>query len=117
MFGLLQLFDWMQKHEKITFSSYSTYIKFMGKSLNPIKALEIYNSIQDESVRNNVSVCNSVLSCLIRNGKFENSLKLFHQMKQDGLRPDAVTYSTVCSMPLIHISSFQFSFLKKQLVM
>ncbi|XP_034702451.1 pentatricopeptide repeat-containing protein At1g10910, chloroplastic isoform X1 [Vitis riparia] len=92
---LSQLFDWMQKHEKITFSSYSTYIKFMGKSLNPIKALEIYNSIQDESVRNNVSVCNSVLSCLIRNGKFENSLKLFHQMKQDGLRPDAVTYSTL----------------------
>ncbi|RVX04676.1 Pentatricopeptide repeat-containing protein, chloroplastic [Vitis vinifera] len=91
----IELFDWMQKHEKITFSSYSTYIKFMGKSLNPIKALEIYNSIQDESVRNNVSVCNSVLSCLIRNGKFENSLKLFHQMKQDGLRPDAVTYSTL----------------------
>ena len=109
MFAIMQLFDWMQKHGKISFSSYSSYIKLMGKNLNPIKALEIYNSIQDETVRNNVSVCNSVLSCLVRNGKFESSLKLFHQMKQDGLRSDAVTYSTVYSIPLIHILSFEFS--------
>ncbi|KAJ9703242.1 hypothetical protein PVL29_004862 [Vitis rotundifolia] len=76
----------------------SSYIKFMGKSLNPIKALEIYNSIHDESIRNNVSICNSILSFLVRNGKFESSLKLFHQMKQDGLRPEAVTYSTTLEL-------------------
>ncbi|KAJ9703245.1 hypothetical protein PVL29_004865 [Vitis rotundifolia] len=75
----------------------SSYIKFMGKSLNP-KALEIYNSIHDESIRNNVSVCNSILICLVRNGKFESSLKLFHQMKQDSLRPQAVTYSTTLEL-------------------
>lgn len=68
----------------------------MGKSLSPVKALEIYNSIKDESTRNHVSVCNSVLSCLVRNGKFESSITLFRQMKQDGLVPDIVTYSTVC---------------------
>lgn len=70
-------------------------MKFMGKSLNPVKAMEIYHGIHDESAKNNVFICNSVLSCLVRNGKFDRSLKLFHQMKMDGLMPDAVTYSTV----------------------
>ncbi|OVA03747.1 Pentatricopeptide repeat [Macleaya cordata] len=92
-----KLFDWMKKRGKINIASYSSFIKFMGKSRNPIKALETYNSIQDESTRNNVSVCNSILGCLIRNGKFESSIKLFDQMKQSGLTPDAVTYSTLLS--------------------
>jgi pentatricopeptide repeat protein len=70
-------------------------MKFMGKSLNPVKAIEIYNGIHDESAKNNVFICNSVLSCLVRNGKFERSINLFQQMKINGLMPDAVTYSTV----------------------
>ncbi|KAF8411777.1 hypothetical protein HHK36_004336 [Tetracentron sinense] len=90
-----QIYGWMQKHGKISIASYSSYIKIMGKSHNPLKALEIYSSIQDESTKNNVSICNSVLGCLIRNGKFESSIKLFDQMKQGGLMPDAVTYSTL----------------------
>ena len=86
----------MQKNGRISISSYSSYIKFMGNGLNPVKALEIYNNIDDELTRNNVSVCNSVLSCLVRSGKFESSIRLFHQMKKDGLKPDVVTYTTVC---------------------
>lgn len=92
---LSQLFEWMQQNGKISASSYSSYIKFIGKSLNPVKALEIYNSIQDESTRKNVHICNSVLGSLVRSGKFDGSFKLFHQMKQDGVTPDAVTYSTL----------------------
>lgn len=92
---LSQLFEWMQKHGKINVSSYSTYLKFVGKSFNLVKALEIYNNIDDESIKNDVSTCNSVLGCLVRNGKFESSIKLFHQMKQDGLSPDVVTYCTL----------------------
>lgn len=88
----------MQQNGKISASSYSSYIKFVGKSLNPVKALEIYNSIQDESTKRNVFICNSVLSSLVRTGKFDSSIKLFHQMKQDGLTPDVVTYSTVCPL-------------------
>lgn len=96
-FELLQLFDWMQQNEKTNIASYSSYIKFVGKSLSPLKALDIYSSIRDEATRTNVSVCNSILSCMVRSGKFESSLKMFHQMKRDGLKPDIVTYSTVCS--------------------
>lgn len=92
---LSQLFDWMQQNEKTNVASYSGYIKFMGSSINPIKGLEIYNSIKDGDLRNNVSVCNSILSCLVKNGKFQSSLKLFNQMKQNGLKPDIVTYSTL----------------------
>ncbi|KAJ4967114.1 hypothetical protein NE237_018963 [Protea cynaroides] len=90
-----QLFDWMQKNGKVNIGSYSSYIKFMGRSLNPVKVLEMYNGIRDESMKNNVFVCNSILSCLVRNGKFESSIKLFDQMKRGGLIPDAVTYSTL----------------------
>lgn len=92
----MQLFDWMQNHAKTNIASYSSYIKFVGRDSNSAKALEIYNSIKDESTRINVSVCNSTLSCLIKCGKFNSSLKLFNQMKQAGLVPDIITYSTVC---------------------
>lgn len=61
-----------------------------------MKALEIYNIIQDESAKRNVFICNSVLSSLVRSGKLDSSIKLFNQMKQGGLAPDVVTYSTVC---------------------
>lgn len=92
---LSQIFDWMQQNEKISASTYSSYIKFMGESLSPIGVLEIYNSIQDESIKSNVVVCNSVLGSLIRNGKFDSGFKLFNQMKQNGLTPDVVTYTTL----------------------
>ncbi|KAL2477530.1 Pentatricopeptide repeat-containing protein [Forsythia ovata] len=92
---LSQLFDWMQQYGKTNIASYSSYMKFMGRHLNPIKVLEIFNSINDKSTRNSVSICNSVLNCLVKSGKFESSLKLFNQMKQDGLIPDIVTYSTL----------------------
>ncbi|KAL3610886.1 hypothetical protein D5086_001906 [Populus alba] len=92
---LSQLFDWMQRHNKISASSYSSYIKFMGTSLNPAKALEIYNSIPDESTKTNVFICNSLLRCLVRNTKFDSSMKFFHKMKNNGLTPDAITYSTL----------------------
>ncbi|XP_034197905.1 pentatricopeptide repeat-containing protein At1g10910, chloroplastic isoform X3 [Prunus dulcis] len=100
---LSQLFEWMQQNGKISASSYSSYIKFMGTSLNPVKALEIYNNIQDASTKKNVHICNSVLGSLIRSGKFDGSFKLFHQMKQDGLTPDAVTYSTVILTTLLKV--------------
>ncbi|WRX15226.1 Pentatricopeptide repeat - like 10 [Theobroma cacao] len=92
---LSELFAWMQQHGKTNGSSYSSYIKIMGKKLSPIKALEIYNSIPDESTRINVFICNSLLSSLVRNGKFESGIKLFDKMKQDGLTPDSVTYNTL----------------------
>ncbi|KAJ6389716.1 hypothetical protein OIU77_027938 [Salix suchowensis] len=85
----------MQQHNKISASSYSSYIKFMGTSLNPAKALEIYNNIPDELTKTNVFICNSVLRCLVRNGKFDSSMQLFRKMKHNGLIPDAITYSTL----------------------
>ncbi|CAN0880812.1 Pentatricopeptide repeat-containing protein At1g10910, chloroplastic, partial [Linum grandiflorum] len=89
------LFDWMQKQGKVSDSSYSSYVKFLGKSLNPTKALEVYQGISDESRKSNVFICNSVISCLVRSGKFNTSIKLFHEMKHNGLTPDSITYSTL----------------------
>ncbi|KAK8626832.1 hypothetical protein V6N13_134462 [Hibiscus sabdariffa] len=92
---LSQLFDWMQQHGKTNDSSYCTYMKVMGKRLHPVKALEIYNSIPDKPTKVNVFICNSLLSCLVRNGKFESGIKLFDKMKLEGLTPDSVTYNTL----------------------
>ncbi|EYU26539.1 hypothetical protein ABFS82_02G067900 [Erythranthe guttata] len=94
---LSQLFNWMRQHGKTNIASYSSYIKFVGRDSNATKAVEIYNSIKDDSTKTNVSVCNSTLYCLIKSGKFESGLKLFNQMKQAGLEPDIVTYSTLLS--------------------
>lgn len=93
---ILQLFEWMQQNVNLNFASYSSYLKLMGKSLHPNKALEIYNGIEDKLTKVHPSVCNSILGCLIKSGKFENSFDMFRRMKQDGLVPDVVTYSTVC---------------------
>lgn len=92
---LSQLFDWMQQHGKTNSASYSSYIKFVGRGSNSMKAIEIYGNIKDETMRGNVSVCNSTLYCLIKSGKIENTFKLFNQMKRGGLVPDIVTYSTL----------------------
>ncbi|KAA8545527.1 hypothetical protein F0562_020311 [Nyssa sinensis] len=46
----------------------------------------------------NISSYSSYIKFLgnsLRSGKFESSIKLFHQMKQGGLKPDVVTYSTL----------------------
>lgn len=92
---LYQVFHWMRQNQKINVASYSSYVKFMGKSLSCVEAIEIYSSIKDRSIKFNVSVCNAFLSSLVKNGKSESSLKLFTQMKQGGLVPDVVTYSTL----------------------
>ena len=91
-----QLFLWMQENNKLDASSYSHYMRFMGNKLDAAKMLQLYSSITDESAKSNIYVCNSVLGCLVRKGKFDTSMKLFQQMKGDGLVPDVVTYSTVC---------------------
>ncbi|CAM8900365.1 unnamed protein product [Rhodiola kirilowii] len=91
------LFEWMRDHGKINVASYSTCIKLMGRSLSAPKAIEIYNSIPEKLTRVDAAVCNSVLSCVVRNGKFENGVKLYEQMKLEGLVPDVVTYSTLLS--------------------
>ncbi|CAD5312366.1 unnamed protein product [Arabidopsis thaliana] len=84
----------MQQHGKISVSTYSSCIKFVGAK-NVSKALEIYQSIPDESTKINVYICNSILSCLVKNGKLDSCIKLFDQMKRDGLKPDVVTYNTL----------------------
>ncbi|KAK4271162.1 hypothetical protein QN277_019896 [Acacia crassicarpa] len=90
-----QLFIWMQENRKLNASSYVSFIRFMGNNLDASKVVEMYNSIQDEAAKTNVYLCNSVLSFLIRKGKFGSSIKLFKKMKDDGLIPDVVTYSTL----------------------
>lgn len=87
----------MQENRKLNASSYVSFIRFMGDNLDATKVVEMYSSIQDEAAKTNVYLCNSVLSLLVRKGKFDGSMKLFEKMKQDGLIPDVVTYSTVCN--------------------
>ncbi|KAK9676336.1 hypothetical protein RND81_11G070200 [Saponaria officinalis] len=92
---LSQLFEWMRKNGKINVASYSSYMKFMTETKDVSRALNAYETISDESMRNNTSICNSVLSCMVKNNMFDGAIKLFHQMKQNGLQPDVVTYSTL----------------------
>ncbi|GJY22547.1 pentatricopeptide repeat-containing protein [Tanacetum coccineum] len=72
-------------------------MKLIGKSLHPNKALEIYNGIEDKLTKVHPPVCNPVLGCLIKSGKFQNSFDMFRRMKQDGLVQDVVTYSMLLS--------------------
>ncbi|XP_074274993.1 pentatricopeptide repeat-containing protein At1g10910, chloroplastic [Silene latifolia] len=94
---LSQVFEWMRKHGKINIASYSSYIKFMTETRDVSRALNAYEAISDEAMRNNISICNSLLSCLVKNNMFDKAITLFYQMKQNGLQPDVITYSTLLS--------------------
>eukprot|EP01018_Ginkgo_biloba_P020986 Gb_14466 [translate_table: standard] len=89
------LFDWMEKHGKVSAASYTSYITLLGKGHLLRKALELYRDLKDEHIRSNVFVCNAMLKCLVSSGRVETSIKLFEQMKEGGLNPDIVTYSTL----------------------
>ena len=67
----------------------------MGESKDISKALIVYKTISDEDMKNHISICNSVLSCLVKNNISDRAMSMFEEMKHNGLRPDVVTYSTV----------------------
>ncbi|VAH76906.1 unnamed protein product [Triticum turgidum subsp. durum] len=94
---LSKVFGWMQEHDMLNIASYSSYFKYLGLSRNAAKALQVYGSIQDQSTRVNVSVCNSLLGCLVKNGRSDSTFKLYDEMIRGGLSPDLFTYSTLLS--------------------
>ncbi|CAO2179555.1 unnamed protein product [Urochloa humidicola] len=94
---LSKVFEWMQGREMTNAASYSSYFKYLGLSRDPARALQVYGAIQDRTMRVHVSVCNSVLGCLVKNGRFDSSFKLYDEMIREGLSPDPFTYSTLLS--------------------
>ncbi|XP_037412991.1 pentatricopeptide repeat-containing protein At1g10910, chloroplastic-like isoform X2 [Triticum dicoccoides] len=94
---LSKVFGWMQEHDMLNIASYSSYFKYLGLSRNAAKALQVYGSIQDQSTRVNVSVCNSLLGCLVKNGRSDSTFKLYDEMIRGGLSSDLFTYSTLLS--------------------
>uniref|UniRef100_A0A0D3EQ70 Pentacotripeptide-repeat region of PRORP domain-containing protein n=1 Tax=Oryza barthii TaxID=65489 RepID=A0A0D3EQ70_9ORYZ len=87
----------MQEHDMLNIASYSSYFKYLGLSRNPARALQVYGAIRENPTRIHVSVCNSVLGCLVKNGRFDSSFKLYDEMIREGLSPDLFTYSTLLS--------------------
>ncbi|BAF05257.2 Os01g0559500 [Oryza sativa Japonica Group] len=94
---LSKVFGWMQEHDMLNIASYSSYFKYLGLSRNPARALQVYGAIRENPTRIHVSVCNSVLGCLVKNGRFDSSFKLYDEMIREGLSPDLFTYSTLLS--------------------
>ncbi|KAF2950758.1 pentatricopeptide repeat-containing protein At1g10910, chloroplastic isoform X2 [Oryza sativa Japonica Group] len=95
---LSKVFGWMQEHDMLNIASYSSYFKYLGLSRNPARALQVYGAIRENPTRIHVSVCNSVLGCLVKNGRFDSSFKLYDEMIREGLSPDLFTYSTMDSV-------------------
>jgi pentatricopeptide repeat protein len=93
--SVFQVFEWMQEREMTNAASYSSYFKYLGLSRDPARALQVYGAIKDQTMKVHVSVCNSVLGCLVKNGRLDSSFKLYDEMIREGLSPDPFTYSTV----------------------
>ena len=93
----------MKENDKLSAPTYTSYFSLLGKSGQPKKAIRVFNELPlDSEVRNNVYVCNSILSTMVYNGKIDKAFRLFEQLKAEGLKPDTVTYSTVSlQFPLI----------------
>ena len=78
--SMFQVFEWMQEREMTNAASYSSYFKYLGLSRDPARALQVYGSIKDQTMKVHVSVCNSVLGCLVKNGRLDSSFKLYDEM-------------------------------------
>ncbi len=93
---VVQLFGWMKENKKLTAPTYTSFFSVLGKAGRAERALHIFNELSLlDPVRCNVFICNSLLSTLVYNGKVEKALRLFDQLKTEGLQPDVITYSTV----------------------
>jgi pentatricopeptide repeat protein len=102
---VFQVFEWILEREMTNAASYSSYFKYLGLSRDPAKALQVYGAIKDRMMRVHVSVCNSVLGCLVKNGRLDSSFKLYDEMIREGLSPDPFTYSTVWDFdPFLYLS-------------
>ena len=111
----LQLFEWMKENDKLSAPTYTSFFSVLGKGGRVEKALHVFNDLPlDSDIRRNVYVCNSVLSTLVYNGKVDKAFRLFEQLKQEGLKPDIITYSTVnhgISFPAVLGNSISLSML------
>jgi pentatricopeptide repeat protein len=115
LFFYLQLFEWMKENDKLSAPTYTSFFSVLGKGGRVEKALHVFNDLPlDSDIRRNVYVCNSVLSTLVYNGKVDKAFRLFEQLKQEGLKPDIITYSTVnhgISFPALLAYSISLSML------
>ncbi|KAL2636275.1 hypothetical protein R1flu_007754 [Riccia fluitans] len=97
------LFDWMKEHGKVSAPTYTSFFSVLGKVSQVDKALEAFVELTDREIRSNVYVWNSILSVLVCNGKVDRAFQYFRLMKEEGIEPDKVTYSTMvagCSKAL-----------------
>ena len=86
----------MKDNDKLSAPTYTSFFSVLGKGGRVEKALHVFNDLPlDNDIRRNVYVCNSVLNTLVYNGKVDKAFRLFEQLKQEGLKPDIITYSTV----------------------
>lgn len=64
--------------------------------LNKVRsAIELYKSMESLGLRPNFHACNSIVSCLLRNDMFDDSLSFFYSMKERGM-----TTGHTCSLIL-----------------
>lgn len=57
----------------------------MVEGNNILGVFDTYQSIDDEVLRNNIFICNFVISCLVKSNNFGKVMNLFEQMKLSGL--------------------------------
>ncbi|CAK9162975.1 unnamed protein product [Ilex paraguariensis] len=73
---------------------FSKRILRLSRSNKVRSALELYRSMEFSGLRPNLHSCNSLLSCLLRNGMLEDALSIFEIMKASGVTTGH-TYSLI----------------------
>ncbi|KAL3677547.1 hypothetical protein R1sor_027495 [Riccia sorocarpa] len=99
----VSLFNWMKEQQKVSAPSYTSFFSVLGKVGQVDKALQAFTHLTDPDIRSNVFVWNSVLSVLVCNARVDKAFHYFRLMKEEGVEPDRITYSTMiagCSKAL-----------------
>ncbi|XP_050256741.1 pentatricopeptide repeat-containing protein At1g10910, chloroplastic isoform X2 [Quercus robur] len=93
---LSQLFEWMQQNGKINASSYSSYMKFMRKNLNPVKMK------QDGLMPDVVTYSTLLAGCIKVKHGYSKALELVRELQHSGLHMDSVIYGTLLAICASH---------------
>ncbi|TYK18774.1 pentatricopeptide repeat-containing protein [Cucumis melo var. makuwa] len=106
------LFEWMQETGKTNISSYSSYIKFMGRGLNPLKALEmltgcirvkhgyakameLLKELQDNGLCMDCVLYGTLIAICASHNRLEDAESFFNQMRAEGHSPNMFHYGSL----------------------
>ncbi|KAG5222210.1 pentatricopeptide repeat-containing protein [Salix suchowensis] len=93
------LFDWMQQHNKISASSYSSYIKCMVRNGKFDSSMQLFRKMKHNGLIPDAITYSTLLAgCMKVKDGYSKALDLVQELNYNGLQMDSVMYGTLLAV-------------------